>query len=82
MRASRALVPIDYNDGLVFSHPPALPLPVWSALQPIRDLAAAEPGSDRARFRAVEAWRARNRIASALRDAAASLSAAARALGR
>ena len=82
MRASRALVPIDYNDGLVFSHPPALPLPVWSALQPIRALAAAEPGSDRARFREVEAWRARNRIVSALRDATVALGDAARALGK
>jgi hypothetical protein len=81
MRASRALVPIDYNDGLVFSHPPALPLPVWSAVQPIRALAAAEPGSDRARFREVEAWRARNRVASALRDAAVALGDAARVLG-
>jgi hypothetical protein len=82
MRASRALVPIDYNDGEVFSHPPALPLPPWSALEPIRALAAAEPGSDTAKFREVEAWRARNRIAAALREAAAALSQAAAALGR
>lgn len=82
MRASRALVPIDYNDGLVFSHPPALPLPAWSALQPIRDLAAAERGSERAKFREVEAWRARNRIATALRDATEGIGWAARALGR
>lgn len=73
MRASRALVPVDYNDGQVFSHPPALPLPEWSVLQPIRDLAAAEPGSDVARFREVEAWRARNRLAAALREALAAL---------
>jgi hypothetical protein len=45
-------------------------------LQPIRDLAAAEPGSDVARFREVEAWRARNRLAAALREALAALEAA------
>lgn len=80
MRASRALVPVDYNDGQVFSHPPALPLPDWSVLQPLRDLAAAEPGSDAARHREVEAWRARNRLAAALREAKAALEGAAAAL--
>jgi len=72
-RASRALVPVDYNAGEVFAHPPALPLPDWSVLQPIRDFATAEPETDTARFREVEAWRARNRLAAALEEALAAL---------
>jgi hypothetical protein len=80
MQASRALVPVDYALGDRFSHPAALPLPAWAVLQPLRELAAAEPGSDAAKFRAVDALRARNRIQHALRQAKAALEEAAAAL--
>lgn len=73
MRASRALVPVDYTEGDRFAHPPALPLPAWPVLDPIRALAATEAGSDAARFATVEAIRARNRLGLALRCAAAAL---------
>jgi Peptidase family M28 len=69
MRVSRALVPLDYTQGDRFSHDPALPQPAWPALQKLRDLAAQEPGSDEARFLAVGAARARNRMLSSLREA-------------
>jgi hypothetical protein len=46
-----------------------LPQPAWPALQKLRDLAAQEPGSDVARFLAVGAARARNRVLSSLREA-------------
>lgn len=76
MRASRALVPVDYTGGDRFAHAPALPLPPWPVLEPIRALAATEAGTDAARFAAVEATRARNRLGLALRCAAAALDAA------
>jgi len=81
MRASRALVPADYTAGDRFLHPHALPMPDWATLQPIRDLAAAPPGGDAEKFAMVDALRARNRVAFALREAEAALTEACSALG-
>jgi hypothetical protein len=69
MHVSRTLVPMDYTTGDRFSHDPALPIPSWASLTAIRALAAAEEGSDAARFLAVDATRARNRVLHALRRA-------------
>ena len=69
MEVSRALVPIDYTSGDRFAHDPALPIPAWASLQPLRALAGANPGSDAARFLVVDATRARNRVLHALRHA-------------
>ena len=74
MHVSRALVPMDYTTGDRFRHDPALPQPPWPALQPIRDLAAAD--ADAARFAAVDAVRARNHMLFALRQASRALDAA------
>ncbi|MGI4955254.1 MAG: M28 family metallopeptidase [Janthinobacterium lividum] len=68
MAASRALVPADYTEGDRFAHDPALPLPPWPVLQPIRALAAAAEG-DAMRFARVGALRARNRMQHALTEA-------------
>ncbi len=76
MRASRALMPVDYTAGDRFIHDPALPQPPWPTLQPLRDLAGTKAGSDDAHFHAVTAKRARNRVAHALREANAALEAA------
>lgn len=81
MRVSRALVPADYAGGERFLHPHALPMPHWAVLQPIRDMAATPPGSDAEKFAAVDALRARNRLAFALREAQAALDEARAALG-
>lgn len=81
MRVSRALVPADYAGGERFLHPHALPMPDWAVLQPIRDMAATPPGSDAEKFAAVDALRARNRLAFALREAQAALDEARAALG-
>ena len=70
MAAARVLVPADYTDGDRFSHDPALPQPAWPVLDPIRALAAAGPDDDAARFAAVDARRACNRMHYALREAA------------
>ena len=75
MRASRALVPLDYTDGDRFSHDPALPQSAWPALDKLRALAQAKPDSDEARFLAVGAQRAANRVLHALKDAQAALGA-------
>ncbi|MEN3379762.1 MAG: hypothetical protein V7604_5117, partial [Hyphomicrobiales bacterium] len=69
IRMSRALVPLDYTEGDRFDHDLALPQPPWPVLQGLRDLAAAEPGSDQAKFLGVSAARARNRLLHALEEA-------------
>ena len=68
VRMSRALVPLDYTEGDRFDHDPALPQPPWPVLRGLRDLAAAEPGSDQARFLGVGAARASNRLLHALEE--------------
>jgi hypothetical protein len=73
MRVSRALVPIDYTSGDRFGHDPALGQSAWPPLDPIRRLAAVAAGSEDAKFMAVAAVRARNRIAHALDQATAAL---------
>lgn len=72
MAVTRALVPVDYTRGDRFSHDPALPLPAWPALDPIRALADAE-GDDAIRFARVGAIRARNRLRHALLEATRAL---------
>ena len=74
MAVSRALVPIDYTNGDRFAHDPALGQSAWPPLDPIRRLAGAS--GDQARFNAVAATRARNRIGHALDQAIAALDAA------
>ncbi len=74
MRASRALAPVYYTTGDRFAHDPALPLPAWPVLQPLRDLAKADPRSDMAHELAVSATRGRNRMLYALREAVRTLS--------
>jgi hypothetical protein len=69
VRASRALAPAYYTSGDRFTHDPALPLPAWPVLDPLRKLAKVAPGTDSAHFLTVSATRARNRLAHALREA-------------
>lgn len=66
MAVCRALVPLDYTEGDRFRHDPALPQPAWPVLEPLRALTKAAPGSDEARFLAVGATRAVNRLVHAL----------------
>ena len=76
MAVSRALVPIDYTSGDRFDHDPALAQSAYPVLDPLRRLAASEEGSDAARFTAVAATRARNRLAHALSESIAAVRAA------
>ncbi len=62
MRASRELVLLEHSHGDRFVHEPALNLPAWPVLEPLRALAAAAPDTDIFRFAKVDAVRARNRI--------------------
>jgi hypothetical protein len=73
MRTSRALAPVYYTTGDRFTHDPALPLPAWPALQPLRELAKTKAGSDEAHALTVSATRGRNRLLYALREAAQAL---------
>jgi hypothetical protein len=73
MRASRALDPLYYTTGDRFTHDPALPLPAWPVLEPVRELAQTLPDTDAARFLTVSAMRGRNRLLHALRVARAAL---------
>jgi hypothetical protein len=78
MRASRALVPINYTTGERFHHDPALPQAPWPAIDGLRDLAAAQRlGAGDLPFRVVHARRTRNRIMFALREATQALAEAA-----
>ena len=74
MRASRALVPLDYTQGDRFRHDPALEQHPWPSLQPLRHLADAA-GTAEAPFRRVSALQASNRAAHALRLAIEALEA-------
>ena len=76
IRISRALVPLDYTEGDRFRHDAALPQPPWPVLQGLRDLAAAEPGSDQAKFHSVSAARATNRLLHALEQVSRAAGAA------
>ncbi|KMO36891.1 hypothetical protein VP06_08950 [Methylobacterium aquaticum] len=67
--ACRALVPLDYTRGDRFEPDPALKQDPYPVLDPIRALAATEPGTDASRFARVAARRALNRIAAALETA-------------
>jgi hypothetical protein len=75
MRASRALVPLDYTQGDRFRHDPALEQHPWPSLQPLRLLADAA-GTPGAPFLRVAALQASNRAAHALRQAIEALEAA------
>jgi hypothetical protein len=69
MAASRHLVPVDYTSGDRFAQDPALAQPPYPVLDPLRRLCRAPDGSEEARFLAVAAVRARNRVESALDEA-------------
>jgi hypothetical protein len=66
MRMSRALVPIDYTGADRFQHDPALPMPPYPSLAPLRALAGAPHESDEAKFLTVAAVRGVNRIRHAI----------------
>jgi Peptidase family M28 len=76
MQVSRILVPLHTGVGGRFAHDPALPQPPWPALAALRELAGTAPRSDEARFAAVAARRARNRLMHALGRARHVLNAA------
>jgi N-acetylated-alpha-linked acidic dipeptidase len=75
MAVSRAMVPMDYTTGDRFEHDPALPQSKYPALDVVRQLAAAAPGSDEAMFLTGGARRACNRLGYALDQAAEALTA-------
>lgn len=73
MRASRALVPLNYTTGDRFQHDPALAQPAWPSLQGLRALAGQDRRSPDLPFYVVHARQTRNRIAHALAQANAAL---------
>lgn len=66
---SRVLVPLDYTECDRFEQDPAISAPIYPSLRPVRQLAAAAPGSDEEKFLHVGAMRARNRLAFGLNQA-------------
>jgi len=68
-------VPLDFTAGDRFVHDPALAAAPYQVLNPIRALAASPPDTDAARFAAVSARQALNRVVWMLEGAAASLGA-------
>ena len=75
IRASRHLVPLNYTSGNRFHPDPALTLPPWPSLEPMRGLALAT--RDDTAFHMVDARRARNLVLDALQRATSCLRAAA-----
>jgi len=73
---SRILTPLECTRVDRFNHDPALPISHWPALDPLRALHAAEPGSDTARFAEVGAVRAANRVRYALVEIQTAIKAA------
>ena len=69
MKLSRCLVPLDYTSGDRFGHDLALPQAAFPVLDPLRLLVRMPEGSEGARFAAVGAVRARNRIRGAIEEA-------------
>ncbi|BCH29359.1 peptidase M28 [Mesorhizobium sp. L-8-10] len=70
---SRAIVPMQFTTGDRFGQDPALPQPAFPPLDPLRRLAGRSEDAYEARFLAVDALRARNRVAHALDLAIAAL---------
>lgn len=64
MAVSRALVPLDYTRGDRFVHDPARSAEPYPVLNPIRDLACLETGSEARLFAAVAARQTINRVVS------------------
>ena len=75
MLVSRQLVPLDYTYGDQHSHDPALPLPKWPSLEPIRNLAGETRGADALRLHLGLATRSLNRLLSNVRIARALVTA-------
>lgn len=73
---SRVLVPLDYTECDRFEQDPAISAPIYPSLRPVRQLAAASPGSDEEKFLHVGAMRARNRLAFGLNQAIGVLNSA------
>ncbi|MDR7423335.1 MAG: M28 family peptidase [Armatimonadota bacterium] len=77
----RTLVPIRYTRAGPFDQDPALSLPPLPGLDDVRRLGTLAPDDDEARHLTVRLMRARNRVADALRRAAAELDACLTDLG-
>lgn len=69
MRVSRFLVPLDYTTGDRHRHDPALPLPKWPSLEPLRGLSSQTPGTAAFHQYYGVAVRRANRLLSDLRQA-------------
>ncbi|HEX6988674.1 MAG TPA: M28 family peptidase [Bacillota bacterium] len=61
-RLGRLLIPLNYSQVGPYDHDPGISLPPIPALAPARELAQAEPGSDRARQLETRLVRARNYV--------------------
>ncbi len=72
---SRALVPADHTLADRFQQDPALPIGSYACLEPIARFAEVDPASDEGKFLTVTAMRGRNRVAVALANALAALTA-------
>jgi hypothetical protein len=72
MKASRAMVPMDYTEGDRFTHGPALPHTPYPVLDAVRRLIAVTNPRDAAAL-TISARRACNRLAHALNEAADAL---------
>jgi hypothetical protein len=77
----RALIPVGYTAAGPFAHDPALETGFLPLLGPAQRLEGCDPGSDEAKFLAVDLVRGRNAVRAALREATAAVEATLARLG-
>jgi hypothetical protein len=65
----RILIPIDYTKSARFSHDPAVPIPPFPDLEPVRQLPSLSQTKDEFRFLRAQLVRGRNKVVDAFRRA-------------
>jgi N-acetylated-alpha-linked acidic dipeptidase len=69
LRLSRILIPINYTKSGRFAHDPALEVPPFPDLAPIKNIHSLKKDSNEYRFLLTQLQRGRNKVQSAIRDA-------------
>ena len=69
LELGRILIPADYTRGERYSHDPAIPIPSFPGLEPIRQLPRLSPDGNEYRFLQAQLLRERNKVIDALKRA-------------
>ncbi|UCF56265.1 MAG: hypothetical protein JSW15_09260, partial [Deltaproteobacteria bacterium] len=69
LELGRILIPVNYTKSERYSHDPAIPIPPFPDLEPVRQLVQLSQKGDEYRFLKTQVVRGRNRVVDALRRA-------------